>query len=469
MSSVSSIFASTSNYQGFVDILVALEGQKKVFYEVEQEELQESKRALGTINSDITELEKIIEEFTSPLNNSPFEKFKASVDDDSGVTIDSVENATFPTNYDITVSQLAKNDVALDISRVGTATDLSAFGDGSVDITIGSKTETINVATTKDDGSGGTVAMTNEEILQAFADAITTAFEDEAVANVFSNDGTNVQFSMESVESGFDNRIQFGTGSGVVSQILSSTTKLNAESELNAIFTVDGVQFERSKNSITDAVDNLEFTLTSVSGNTERISVTRDTDAAKDELNRFIDAYNELTTTIRERTFINGETGNAGPLQDYRSIRNMSTTLQQTILLDATGITGDNLKNITQLGYIYNDQGELELDDEDALDAFLENNPDQITAFFEDSTSPITQITSLLETFSEEDGVIDSIEDGFDSRLDRLTDLIRKEELFLIEYEEEQTLYFNELDALLEQGRNQFNQVTAITSTLNNN
>ncbi len=469
MSSVSSIFASTSNYQGFVDILVALEGQKKVFYEVEQEELQESKRALGTINSDITELEKIIEEFTSPLNNSPFEKFKASVDDDSGVTIDSVENATFPTNYDITVSQLAKNDVALDISRVGTATDLSAFGDGSVDITIGSKTETINVATTKDDGSGGTVAMTNEEILQAFADAISTAFEDEAVANVFSNDGTNVQFSMESVESGFDNRIQFGTGSGVVSQILSSTTKLNAESELNAIFTVDGVQFERSKNSITDAVDNLEFTLTSVSGSTERISVTRDTDAAKDELNRFIDAYNELTTTIRERTFINGETGNAGPLQDYRSIRNMSTTLQQTILLDATGITGDNLKNITQLGYIYNDQGELELDDEDALDAFLENNPDQITAFFEDSTSPITQITSLLETFSEEDGVIDSIEDGFDSRLDRLTDLIRKEELFLIEYEEEQTLYFNELDALLEQGRNQFNQVTAITSTLNNN
>lgn len=97
--------------------------------------------------------------------------------------------------------------------------------------------------------------------------------------------------------------------------------ELVPDAELDAEFTIDGVTFTRGSNNVTDAIDGLDFTLLDASGTEEQMTVSRDIGKSKSNLEDFIKAFNEVNETIRERTFINAETGNKGPLQRYRSVR----------------------------------------------------------------------------------------------------------------------------------------------------
>lgn len=60
--------------------------------------------------------------------------------------------------------------------------------------------------------------MTNQEILEAFTAEIADKFGEEASANVFNTNSTDVQFSIQSLETGFDNRIQFSGATGVLAR-----------------------------------------------------------------------------------------------------------------------------------------------------------------------------------------------------------------------------------------------------------
>lgn len=454
MASISSLFAQTSSYEPFVTQLVELEAQKKLRFEAEKSDVSESKTAVGAVSKAMTDLEAKITELTTASNNS-FEQFTSSVSDSKVVKVNSISGLERENTFNLTVDRLAKRDVALDTVRTADDTDLAAFGDGSVTLTIGDKTETISVTTS---------GLTNKEILEAFTTEIADKFGEEASASVFNTNSTEVQFSIQSLETGFDNRIQFSGATGVLAEITGGLSELVPDAELDAQFTIDGVTFTRGSNNVTDAVDGLDFTLLDATGVEEQMTVSRDIAASKSNLQDFIDAFNEVNETIRERTFINAETGNKGPLQKYRTIRNYSTTLRQTAILNATGITSGNVANFADFGISFENDGEMKIDDADLLDQILTDSPEQIAAFFQDATSPIATILSQSESYTQSGGILSSLEDSFDDKIDNLDRLIEREEDYLLDYEEEQRRIFNELDALLEAGAQQFEQVVQFAS-----
>jgi len=437
--------------------------QKKFRFEAEKSDVQESKTAVGAVSSAMTDLEAKIKEFTTSTNNS-FELFSSSVSDSTTLRINSASGLTRENTFNITVGRLAKRDVALDSVRTADNTDLSGFGDGSVTLTIGDKTDIINVITTKDDGMGGTTSMTNKEILEAFTTEITDKFGDEASASVFNTNSTDVQFSIQSLETGFDERIQFSGATGVLAEITSSMSELVPDADLDAQFTIDGVTFTRGSNTVNDAIDGLDFTLLDTTTSEEQMTITRDISGSKSNLQDFIDAFNEVNETIRERTFINAETGNKGPLQKYRTIRNFSTTLRQTALLNATAITSGNIANFADFGIGFENDGSMKIEDSDLLDQILQERPEQIAAFFQDATSPVATILSQSESYTESGGILSSLEDSFDDKIENLDRLIEREDDFLISFEEQQRRIFNELDALLEAGQQQFDQVVQFST-----
>lgn len=462
MASISSLFAQTSSYETFVTQLVQIEAQKKLRYEVQQDDEKERKTAVGNVSKAITDLEAKITELSS-TDNTPFQPFKSSTSDSSVIRVDDASGVTSSANFNVTIDRLAKNDVALDAVRTGANTDLAGLGDGEVTITIGDKTETISVVTTKDDGSGGTIDMTNEEVLEAFSAEISNLFGDEARASVFNTNGSDVQFSVQSLDTGFENRIQFSGATGFLSQVVGDVTKLTPEAELDAQFTIDGVTFERGSNTVDDAIDGLSFTLLDATGEQEQMSVTRDIEGAKSNVREFIKAFNEVNETIRERTFINPESGNKGPLQGYRSIRNLSTQLRQTALLSASSIPNGQVANFADFGISFEKDGEMKIDDNDLLEQILTERPEEIAAFFQDASSPIATIKAQAETYTEKGGILSALQDGFDFKIDRLDTLIKKEEDYLLDYETRQREIFNQLDAILEAGQAQFDQVVNFT------
>lgn len=458
MASIASIVSQTSSYEPFIDQLIQIESQKKLLLEVEQRDTRSQKTALGAVSAAITDFESLIKEYENP-DNKPFEPFSFSSSDDSVVKVESATGLAREQDYNITIDRLAKSDVNLGQVRTGDATDLAAFGDGEVTITIGDKTETINVVTTKDDGSGGTVSMTNEEILQAFADEVENLLGEEASASVFKVNDTEVQFSMQSLATGFENRIQFSGATGVLAEVTNNLTDLTPEAELDAQFTIDGVTFNRADNTVSDAIEGLTFELKKATGEQETMSVQRDLETAKSNIDDFVDKFNELNETIRERTFINPDTGNKGPLQGMRSVRNLSLNLRQSAILGLPGVAEGEISRLSELGIGFDKTGEMKIEDSSLLEDVLLNRPEEIANFFTSESSPIATMKAQLQTYTEENGIMDALEEGVDLKLDRIGKRIEREEKYLVEYEEKQRLEFNRLDLLIEQGQAQFDQV----------
>ena len=458
MATISGLLSQTSSYETFVSQLVELESQKKYVMESQRTENNNAKKALGAVSSAISDLENIIEELSNSSSGA-FEKFSYSTTDSDVVKVNSVSGFDSESAFNITIDRLATNDIALSTVMTGDDEDLAAFGDGEVTITIGDKTETINVATTKDDGDGGTVNMTNEEILQAFADEIESLFGDEARASVFQTNSSEVQFSIQSLATGYDNRVQISGATGVLAEITGGITHLTAEEELDAQFTIDGVTFERSSNTVEDAIEGLSFTLLDATGEKEQMNVSRDIDASKDNVEEFIDMFNELNETIRERTFINPDSGNKGPLQGMRSIRNLSFSIRQTGLQELGGLDSGVVARLSDIGIAFENDGTMVIEDSDLLEEILSERPEEITNFFSDENSPIATMKAQLESYTQSEGILSALEDGVDLQIDRLDRRIKSEEKYLEEYEAKQRLIFNQLDLLLEEGQAQYEQV----------
>ncbi|MTI86451.1 MAG: hypothetical protein FH748_00630 [Balneolaceae bacterium] len=463
MASISGLLSQTSSYESFVTQLVQIESQKKFRMQFEKLDRTEEKKALGSVSSAITSLENIIEELETPTNKS-FQPFSTSSTDDSVVTVNSATGIDDPSTFNITVDRLASKDTALSQVKTGSDTDLAAFGDGSIDVTIGDTTETITVATTKDDGSGGTVDMTNEEIFTSFTDQIESLFGEQAKASVFQVNDTDVQFSVQSLTTGFDNRIQLSNATGVMSEISSNVTHLTPEAELDASFTVDGITFERSENTIDDAISGLSFTLKKATGQQEQMSVERDIESAVSNVEDFVSAFNDLNSNIRKKTFINPDTGNKGPLQGMRSIRNLSLNLRQTAMLEFSGAASGEVSRLSDMGITFDNDGTMKIEDKDLLEEILADRPEEVEAFFETADSPIAQMKARAVSYTESEGILSALEDGVEQKLDRLDKSIEREEKYLADYEAKQREIFNQLDLLLEQGQAQFDQVANFIS-----
>src|SRR6056297_184854 len=458
MSSINNIFRQTNPYEKFVQQLVQLESQTKFRLEAQQKDQQEQKKALGDVSSSISSFINQIKELSTPTNNA-FEPFVTQSNNESVVQVNSATRMDRPSAFNIQVERMAKNDTAL--SGVLNADDynLAQSGDGSVTITIGDQTETIQLETTKDDGTGTMVDKTNREVFDSFSEQMDTLFGDKADATVFNVNDDQIQLSVKSLETGFENRIQFDSSTGVGTDITSSITHLRDQNLLDAEFTIDGVTFTRSQNLVDDAIGGLSFTLTGESPDSIQISAQRNLEEAKSNVDEFISSFNDMNKTIRQRTFIDGENNSEGPLRRMRSIRNLTVNLRQTALLPMDGADPDQLSRLSEIGIDFKNDGTMFVDDEELLNEALEQRPEQIAELFTNENSAVQKMMSQAEAYTKSNGIISSLESGVEQKIDRLDNRIAQQNKYLAKYEERQRDTFNKLQLIIERGDAQFQEV----------
>jgi len=466
MSTIGNIFRQTNPYDNIVKQLVQLESQTKVRYEIQKGIQNEKKTAIGVVSSAISKFVSSIEELQDPTSK-PFHPLTAISSNKDTVAVDPTSTLKRPATFGLTIDRLASNDIVLSQIMSGSSTSLANIGDGSVDITIGDKTETISISSTFEDDAGVVQQKTNSQILEDFSTSIDDVFGEEARANRFMVSGDNVQFSVQSLETGFDNRIQFSEATGFLSDLTTNSTRVTPEAELNALFTIDGVNFERGQNQIDDAVEGLSFTLKKATGEEEELSVNRDIKKARSNVDGFISAFNEMNTTIRDRTFVNTETDRRGPLQDNRSIRNLTLGLRQTGLLAVSGVSEGEVSRLSEIGISFKNDGTMFVDDSELLTEMLTERPDELARLFTDESSAVSLMRNEADAFiNSENGILSTIESGFDQKIERLDTKIAAQERFLSRYEEEQRERFNQLQAIIDQGDAQFAQIMNFRNSL---
>ena len=447
MASVSNIISRSGQYEGIVQQLVQLESQKKVQYQTDLRDQNKINTELGKVSSKISALENMIKEYSLSTNNT-FTPVKSTSSDDTVVEITSAANLDDPDQFSLTIDRLATRDNLLSASYTSAGTNLDS--NGSVDITVDGTTHTISITPTAGDS--------NSTVLNSLKTAIESAFGETLQVNVFDLDSTNVQLSVRSSETGEAKRVQIANTSGSLATVFDNATRPVATNQLDAAFTMNGVSFQRSSNTVNDTISGLTFELKKTSASAVTLEIERDTDKARSNFDDFVKAYNDLNTDIRNKTFINGETGARGPLRELRSIRDLSSQLRQLVIGDATSGT---ITNLSELGISFDNSGKMTVEDSDKLDTVLANTPSDLNTFFSTSSSPIQSIYTHLQGYTSTDGIIDTLEDGVSDKIDLLNKNIEKEEKYLADYEEKQRDIFTQLELMLEQGNSQFAQVMA--------
>ncbi|MCC5926827.1 MAG: flagellar filament capping protein FliD [Bacteroidetes bacterium] len=449
--SISSIIAKNNPFEGFVQQLVQLESRNKIQLQQQQAAQRERKTALTDVNNAVKKFTENLEALRKEDGPNPFSPFSNSVSNDKAVRINSVNNFNNAASFNLNVERLATKDIALTQVMNREGNELATTGEGSVTITIGDVTETITIDTTD---------KTNAEVLEALAASINETFGEQAGASLFNVNSDEIQFSMKSNESGFENRIQFDGFTGDLAAL--DITKLAPENELDARFTIDGVTFTRGSNQVDDAINGLSFTMLRASEDTVTMDITRDIEGARKKVDEFISSFNNVNRTIRDRTFLDAENDRRGPLQNMRVVRNLTVNLRQIgILPDGAAGEGD-ISRLSDIGIEFERNGTMKVGDSAKLNEFLESNPDALQRFFTSEDSPITAMLNEAKSYTEpKTGLIATLTDGVDQRIDNLGRRISQQDRFLAQYEERQRAEFAKLQMIIDQGQQQFAEIMA--------
>jgi flagellar hook-associated protein 2 len=179
----------------------------------------------------------------------------------------------------------------------------------------------------------------------------------------------------------------------------------------NATLTVNGVDFTRSTNQISDIIQGVTLNLVSTTTGTETVSVLRDTTAAKENILGFISMYNEATTEFKKLT----DSDTDGALRGDTIFRSMVTQLRSTMVSESSS-PGVNIKSLSSMGISIDRYGQLGYD-EAKIDAALNDHYDDVIGIFSANTDNQSRFSSeaggvagdiktLIERITASDGYL---------------------------------------------------------------
>ena len=188
-------------------------------------------------------------------------------------------------------------------------------------------------------------------------------------------------------------RLAFNPGSG--------TGMAQTQAGQNAMATVNGVSISTASNRLTDTLPGLTIQLSQVTTAPLEIDVKVDLEAAKKNVQTFVDAYNTLTSTLANATRYDESTKKAGALQGDST----ATGLQNALRSMMRSVTASSpFERLSDIGIEVKAGGALEIKSA-KLDAAL-SNLDGIKALFTTTSTDPTARGFGLKVKSFADGLI---------------------------------------------------------------
>jgi flagellar hook-associated protein 2 len=287
---------------------------------------------------------------------------------------------------------------------------------------VGTGTITIQV------GSGDAVDVTidsSNDTLAGIAQAINSA-DAGVTASVLDDGMGNVYLTLTSKETGADNTIGVTITNGGIGQLDSLydsgsfvTTQQAANSQLN----VDGIDVERSSNTINDLISGVTLNLKKDdSSETVGVNISQDSDTIKGQITAFVDAYNKLMDELSKEQAYGGENGTSGPLIGDSTLRSITQRLADLLGGQVSG-SQDGYDTLFSIGISLDRYGKLQVDDGKLSDA-LANHSSDVSNIFSDATDAIgTSLSDYLDTVLDPvDGLITTKQSSIQGTISDLQD-----------------------------------------------
>lgn len=377
------------------------------------------KSALTTFNSATAKLQKkeLFQSRTTTGNNDYF-----SVKVNSKAALG---------NYAVTVDQLATSH--------GVAT--SAINDKATQLGNDNETRTITIEQANGDKLNVTLSK-DETSLEAIANAINNAqFVDENgktssstmnAAVVRSGDGS-YQLSITSKETGEsqsitaissdDEKLNEVIGFDINQPNNSHMTEVSKAQD--AKFTFNGIAITSSSNTVKEVVAGVDITLKATTTTSQNLAITADDEKAEEAIKEWVEAFNQLQSTISTLTQFTADEKNSkelnnsnGPLVGDATLRNIDQSIRSIF---SKGQSGE-FSVLAQIGINMDKSGTLTINENELKKALSENSDAVATLFTGDgkTTGIANEVFAKVSGFIDSDGMIDSATNGLNATLKSL-------------------------------------------------
>ncbi len=455
MSVISSVgLTSGIDYESLINGLLELERQPITRLEEKQQDYNTTISAYGTLSSKVSALKDAVDNLRTASN---FFVKTGTVSDEAVLDV-SVTNSADTGNYDINITQLAQ-------AHKITHTTGVADRDTTTVLRAGKKFEfTIN-------GESQSITATSDMTLEDLASAINdlTYTGDVEVEATIVNTGTTSSPSYKMILSSNTTGAAYGitvTKDDSILDMKKNPVELKAAQD--AIFTVDNLSITRSSNTVSDVLDGVTFTLKQESASAT-ITVEDDTGSITENIQAFVDAYNDIVNYISTNSTYDTETHEGGPLYAESTPKNIISHLRSIITSRVTGLPED-LRALSQIGVSTNRDGTLTLNTS-TLSEKLSTDLEGVADIFTDSTNGIAvRIYDYTDDVTDTvDGSIQIRVDGLQSTVADISDEITDLEERLDRIEADLRRQFAALEAMLTGFSAQSSFLSGLTSQWNNN
>lgn len=260
----------------------------------------------------------------------------------------------------------------------------------------------------------------------------TEGLSDKVQASIVATDDGTQRLVLRSRGTGSDTNFNVSVTDSAGADATALPTKLAklaqgfdvTQSASNARLSFNGVEISSKTNVFDSAIPGMTVTASAVG--TSVISVSADKDAVRNNIKKFVDAYNSLNSFLSESTkFEQGTGGKAntvGPLQGDTVTVNLQNSLR---MVTQSSIQGDQgaMRRLSDLGIQMQRGGTLSID-ESKLTAAL-NRPEEAKAVFNQAASIghgggiATRFKSLTDRMMALNGDLDKRTDALNATLER--------------------------------------------------
>ena len=253
-----------------------------------------------------------------------------------------------------------------------------------------------------------TITDTSTTTVQDLLDAIESAFSGAVTASINSS-GKIVVTDNSSGTSQLDvNLIENNEGGGTLNFGTFSTTTTGRDAisgdlqeGQDASIEVDGIQLTRSSNSISDILQGVTLNLHKAdTTSTVNISVARDFDTIKSNINDFIKKYNDIIDFINKQFTYDTDKEKAGTLLGDTTLISVQSEIKNIVSDRISGLP-ETLRSLAQVGIDTDSDGKLSMD-ESEFDEKIQDNFDGVVKIFsaigETTDSDISYVNHTTDT-----------------------------------------------------------------------
>jgi flagellar hook-associated protein 2 len=350
--------------------LMAIERQPLQKLQSQKTLLAKRKSAWDTVN---TRLGNVSSRLASLTRISTFEGKKVAVQN-SAVVLASASSTANCGSYSLRVTSLARGQIAGSASFASHDSPLNISGA----LTLNGRAIEVNITDT----------------LSSIAAKINAA-DTGVEASVLQTEPSKYRLVLTSSETGTTNAMSFEgdlsawqalgviDGNGVLNEIQAAS---------DAVFTLNGVQFVRHSNTVSDAAPGLTLDLAQAvdpqtgSGGVTTITVSPDDDAVVECVKQFIVDYNTLIETIKSYNSYDPNSGTAGTLFGDPLLRRLLVALREVIFKQVDGAfpgfgTLSSVGISTGAPGSYTKDGKIVLDEAKLREALATNRDAVMTLF----------------------------------------------------------------------------------------